>query len=255
MLNLEILAGQIDNLAVIIVLHQITGSVYGFRHAEIQRILHESFPGLLGIVIVSHGKRSSPDTQLPYFIARYRLILVIQYQNIRIGHRNTDRKRLIVGKFTLHNIISAGIRIQNIRQELPPYIKLLVGHNLTTEKYPLQGIRQVHVAERFQFRHHNQCRRHPENRINLLFLQILQQRHRLGKQVLRDNIGRRPTLYSTVDIKNGIVKIKRRLISETVLLRNLKSLRHPVNIINYRTVVDGDAFGHTCGTGSKQYIQ
>ena len=51
------------------------------------------------------------------------------------------------------------------------------------------------------------------------------------------------------------IEIERRLIAETVFFRDVKCLRHPIDIVDNGTVRDRHAFWHTGGTGCKQHIE
>ena len=154
MLDLKILSGKINNLSALIVFHDIACPINQLRYRIVQWILHEGFSRLFRILIVAHGQGCAPHTKLSRLLPRYRLIFLIQHENVRVRHGESDRKRFLVGKLAVYHIISTcvgnlrrtvQVRILYVRQKFPPHIQLLVRHDLAAEHHPPQRIRQIHV--------------------------------------------------------------------------------------------------------------
>ncbi len=211
--DLEIPAGNIDQIPLRIVAADIPGPVNPLRIAVIQRILNKGRRRPLRIPVIAkrHARSAHADLALPRRIGRIDLlVLFIQKKNLLILKRDSRRNDLIQSVFLLRiqHIIgtvacnlrrSVQIDVHRIRQILLPDIQLFDRHHLTREAdrphrlrcAVIQGIHngdKTHRADR------------PDQNRGLLLAKIVHQLRRIAEVLPRNELHLRTGVQTTVNV-------------------------------------------------------
>ena len=248
-----ILPCQKDDFAPFIIFRNISRFINFFGIIRIQRVLDKGFCRFFRVIIVAKRKTSATHAKLTAF-ALCRKPVPIQNEYIRIAAAIADWQRLIIRKFPVYNIIGAvhrcfrraiDIRKHGIGIFFSPLIELLGRHCLAAEHNLLQ-IGGLEILQRPCIHHNTQCRRHPVDIVNLLFLQIFQKLFREGKKHLRDNFHLCARFQHRIQILYRGIKIKRCLIADDFRIGNGKRFCVPFRQIHNSLVADDNALGYPC---------
>ena len=175
----------------------------------------------------------------------------------------SDGQRLIIGKFSVYYIIRTVYRgfcrTVNIGKHgiwiMPPPVIELFGWHRFPYKHDFLQIRRTHFFQSVCVRDDTQSGRYPVNVIDFLFFQIRKQFHREREKHLRDDFHSCPGFQYSINIFDGRIKVKRRLITDNFFFCNGKSFCIPFCQVYNSLMADDNPFGHTCGTGGEQRIQ
>ena len=85
-------------------------------------------------------------------------------------------------------------------------------------------------------------------------LHLLEQQHREGKQLFRENMAGCTERKGLVQILARKIKVKRRLIAENIMLGVAAELAHPVGEVDDRTVRNDDSLRRTGRTRGEQQV-
>ena len=175
----------------------------------------------------------------------------------------SDGQRLIIGKFSVYNIISTihsgfcgavNIGKHSIWIMPPPVIKLF-GWHCFPYKHNFLQISRTHFFQSVCVCDDTQSGRYPVNIIDLLFFQIRKQLHREREKHLGDDFHSCPGFQYRVNIFDGRIKVERRLIADDFFFCNGKSFCIPFCQVHNSLMADDNAFGHSSGTGGEQRIE
>lgn len=106
-LDLEVLAGDIDHFAVFTQTNQVARAIDRLRPRGIQRVLHKAGGRALRIFEISQGYGGAADAELAGFARSGLAVILREEQNALIGERNADGQRLSDIKGPVHDVVGA----------------------------------------------------------------------------------------------------------------------------------------------------
>ena len=154
MLNLEVPAGEINQLAPFIPPHQIAGFIHPLRIVTLQRILHKGSRRLVRVVIVAHSQERTSGVQFALLADSGQPPVLGNHKAVAIVTGNADGHALRVFDLPIHNVVGANIRgfrrakqvgKQGVRILAAPVIQLLGRHDLTGKQHLFNMLRHHKV--------------------------------------------------------------------------------------------------------------
>ena len=153
-LNLEVSAGEINQLAPFIPPHQIAGFIHPLRIVTLQRILHKGSRRFVRVVIVAHNQERTSGVQFALLADSGQPPVLGNHKAVAIVTGNTDGHALHVFDLPIHNVVGANIRgfrrakqvgKQGVRILAAPVIQLLGRHDLTGKQHLFNMLRHHKV--------------------------------------------------------------------------------------------------------------
>ena len=128
---------------------------------------------------------------------------------------------------------------------LSPQVQMFHRHSLPAEQDFIYLIGYP-VSKSFQLCHHAQGGNRPDQSRDTLLAQIIDKLNRNGEIPLRYDHQRSAHAKRRIDVLNGNVEIKRRLISDDILSGDSEQIRKNTDKIDDGTVRDKNPLGYSC---------
>src|SRR5215831_10786209 len=175
-LNLEIFATEKHDFTTVIPVARVASAINQLGIVRIEWILDETFGSPFGIVVIAERKRAAAHAYFAVFVHFSQLVLVVQYEDLRVATGKTDREFVLVRKFAIYDKIGAGdrnfdgavkVHKHGFWQMTPPVVQMLRGKNFADEKHLGDAI-ESKFGEQIQVGNVDHNGRHPENKIDRL---------------------------------------------------------------------------------------
>ena len=262
-LDLEILARDVDHLPVLRQANEIAGAVDRLHMGLVERILHEGGLRTLAVAEVAQRNGRTADTELADAAGRDLMVVFIQQQDALGGERHADGQHLADLILAVDDVIRAvagdlrravEVDVHDVRQILAQLVEVLDRHDLAGEHDRTQRIGRL-VVQRVHRGDEAQRAHRPYEYRCLLLAQVIHQLRGLS-EIRRGHDGdRRTGEQAGIDILHGDVEVKRRLIGEHVALRDREDLRKAGNEIDHVAVADDDALGRSGRAGGEVDVE
>ena len=262
-LDLEILAGDVDQLALFGQAHQVARAVDGLHVGLVQRVLHERGAGALAVAEVAQRHSRAADAELAGAAGGDFVVLLVQQQDALVGERHADGQALARLERAVHDVIGAvagdlrravEVDVHHVRQILLQLVEVLDGHHLAGEHDGAQRrrnpvIQRVHRGDEAQRGHRPHQHRGPA------VAQKVHELRRLGEVSGGDDLHRRAGEDAGVDVLDGDVEVKRRLIGQHVALSDAEDFGEAGDEIDHIAVADDHPLGRAGGAGGEVDVE
>ena len=135
-----------------------------------------------------------------------------------------------------------------------PLFQVLHGHGLAAEQHLVYRLRHF-IIQPVEGGYQTQSRHRPDHGGDFPVTQVVQQLGGLGEQGFRDDFQPCAGTDGGVNVLDGHVEVKGRLIADDVLFGDGEQLGEMTDKVDDRAVTHGHALGDTGGTGSEVGIQ
>ena len=227
----------------------------------LQGVLDKPFGGFVRHIVVAQRQKAAAGAQLP-LLAGGGGASILQNQQAAVVTGAADGQRLIIGKIPVHLIIRADVgglggAVQvgepGRRVMGTPVVQLGGGHDLPRKQNGVQRGRRG-VVQRLPVCHDAQRGRHPIQRVDVLFCQVIQQLHRKAEQPFWHHLHAGTGAQRGKNIGDGHTKVEGRLVAEHGLLGDGEGLRRPCGVGQHRPVGHRHPLGCAGGPGGEQHI-
>ena len=263
MLDLEVLAGDVDHLAAFREAHQVACAVDRLQAGGIERVLREGGGGALRVLVVAHGDGGAAHAQLADLPRRGGRVVLAQQQDALVGEGDADGQRLADLERAVHDVIGAvagdlcrtvEVDVQDVRQVLLQLVQVLDGHDLAGEEDGAQRVRFA-VVERVHRRDEAQRAHRPDEHGRAAVAQKIHQLGRLGEVRGGDDLHGGACEQAAVDVLDADVEVERGLVGEHVAVGDGEDLREAGDEIDHAAVADDHALGRAGRAGGEVDVQ
>lgn len=206
--------------------------------------------GAFRILVIAQCDGRAADAELADFAVLHGLAAVRrEQQNALVFERHADGQRLVFGEFAVHDVVRAvagdfrravEVDILHAWQILLQLVQMFDRHDFAGKEDRAKRRRRF-VGQRVHRRQEAQRADRPDHQRRAAVAEEIHQLCRVGEIRRRHDFHARPREQAAVNILDGYVEVKRRLIGQHVIFRNGKRFRKAGDKLAHVAVADDHA--------------